>query len=86
MCFQRVVEPLIDPCQNSIGRLVLDRGVQRVQRQPAAKLRCAREAGARRREGGGEEGDPLPPRSHGSVWGTPKNFPVFFLKGVSDVV
>jgi hypothetical protein len=25
MCFQRVVEPVIDPCQNPIGRLVLDR-------------------------------------------------------------
>ena len=63
MCFRRVVEPLIDPCQKAIGRLVLDRrgGVQRVQHQAAAKLRCAREAGARRREGGGEGGDPLPP-------------------------
>jgi hypothetical protein len=63
MCFQRVVEPVIASCQKAIGRLVLDRqgGVQRVQRQPAAEQRCAREAGARRREGGGEGGDPLPP-------------------------
>ena len=101
MCFQRVVEPLIDPCQKAIGRLVLDRrgGCS------VSSTRQQRSCGALERRGpGGEraaarEATPCPPRSHGSVWGTPKNFrqvfaaggipknfPVFFLEGVSDDV
>jgi hypothetical protein len=88
MCFQRILGPLIDPCQKAIGRLVLDRqggcSVSSVSQQRSCDALERRGAGGER--AAAREATPCPPRSPGSVWGTPKNFPVFFLKGVNDVV
>jgi hypothetical protein len=88
MCFQRVVGAVIDPCQKAIGRLVLDRqggcSVSSASQQRSCDALERRGAGGER--AAAREATPCPPRSPGSVWGPLQNFPVFFLKGVNDVV